>query len=696
MWRGSFPIIRFDAAMTLAKKHYQRLWFPQPRHGGGIPSRAEHGMTREEFDTVFPEEFWREVVDRVAAEAPDTLLLAEAFWLMEGYFVRTLGMHRVYNSAFMNMLKMEENAKYRQTIKNVLEFNPEVLQALRQLHEQPGRTDRGGAVRQGGQVFRRLRAAGHHAGTADVRSWPDRGLPREIRHGIQARPTGTSRRTSTWSGSTSSGSSRCMRRRWLFSGSENFVLYDFYAGSGVNEDVFAYSNRVGDQRGLVLYHNRYATTAGWIRESAAYAVKTDGDGAELRRTTLAEALELVNDEQVYYAFRDHTLGLVFLRNSRELATQGLYAELGEYEFHVFTDFREIADDVDGTWGRLCMSLNGRGVESLEEELKQLKYAALNAAFRAVLELATSAVSSARNDNKRLVAAVQAFISALAAETGTRAGKKDAALEGVPAGRHLLAALTSLKPSARAAATLLTSLTDRLGTPSGRMILVAWQLLKGRNIQLSLFGLDYSLKQVCRLETASDGQHAGLLLQALLDLEAARSASEDGAPVEQAFATAACCTFMQVHESGGTEWFNKECFEELLEWLSIITLTEGATTNPAPRTLSTRLGRMASENRRMSEAATDRRLSHQAAAAPAGTGSPAVRRQGTIRRNKRYNKEEARCTKQRSKESAKSTGPQSTPLNRRYSRNCSAAILDSIRPCVPTAARSAAMCVRPLR
>ncbi len=96
---------------------------PQPGHGSGVPSRAEHGMSREDFDAVFPEEFWREVVDRVAAEAPDTLLLAEAFWLMEGYFVRTLGMHRVYNSAFMNMLKMEENAKYRQTVKNVLEFD---------------------------------------------------------------------------------------------------------------------------------------------------------------------------------------------------------------------------------------------------------------------------------------------------------------------------------------------------------------------------------------------------------------------------------------------------------------------------------------------------------------------------------------------------------------------------------------------
>jgi glycosidase len=122
-----FPIIRFDAAMTLTKRHFQRLWFPEPGTGGAIPSRAEHGMTREEFNRYMPEEFWRQVVDRVAQEAPDTLLLAEAFWLLEGYFVRTLGMHRVYNSAFMNMLKDEENTKYRSVMKNTLEFNPEVL-----------------------------------------------------------------------------------------------------------------------------------------------------------------------------------------------------------------------------------------------------------------------------------------------------------------------------------------------------------------------------------------------------------------------------------------------------------------------------------------------------------------------------------------------------------------------------------------
>jgi hypothetical protein len=65
------------------------LWFPEPGTGGDIASRAEHGLTAEQFNAAFPEEFWREVVERVAQEVPETLLLAEAFWMMEGYFVRT-------------------------------------------------------------------------------------------------------------------------------------------------------------------------------------------------------------------------------------------------------------------------------------------------------------------------------------------------------------------------------------------------------------------------------------------------------------------------------------------------------------------------------------------------------------------------------------------------------------------------------
>ncbi len=131
-----FPVIRFDAAMTLAKRHFHRLWFPGPGSSGAIPSRAENSMNQQEFDQAMPHEFWREVVDRVAAEVPGTLLLAEAFWLMEGYFVRTLGMHRVYNSAFMVMMRDEDNAKYRSVIKNTSGVRSRHHEALRELHEQ--------------------------------------------------------------------------------------------------------------------------------------------------------------------------------------------------------------------------------------------------------------------------------------------------------------------------------------------------------------------------------------------------------------------------------------------------------------------------------------------------------------------------------------------------------------------------------
>jgi glycosidase len=597
----SFPIIRFDAAMTLAKKHFQRLWFPVRGLGGGIPSRAGHGMSREEFDTVFPVEFWREVVDRVAAEVPGTLLLAEAFWLMEGYFVRTLGMHRVYNSAFMNMLKQEENAKYRQTIKNVLEFNPEVLKRFVNFMNNP---DEKTAVEQFG------REGKYFGACVLLATMP--GLPMFGHGQIEGfhEKYGMEYKQSYWNEQPDGHliwlhEQRIfplLRRRWLFSGSENFVLYDFYAGDSVDENVFAYSNRVGDQRGLVLYHNRYATTAGWIRESAAFAVKSGGDGSELRRTTLAEALGLVNDDQVYYAFRDHTLGLFFLRNGRELATQGLYAELGEYEFHVFTDFREIRDDAAGTWGRLCTALNGRGVESLEEERKQLRYAALNSAFRAVLELAPSTDDSTSKHKKLLVAAVRNFLTALSAQTGVAAHKKDPVLEDLPACLEFLVTLTALKPSTRPAAALLTSLNSRLATPAGSRVLLAWLLLKGRKIQLDKFGLDYSMKQAVGLETFSGDTHAVQLLQALLAREDSVSTPEGGSVVEPAFASAACCMFMQVHESGGTEWFNKERFEELLEWFSIRALLEAAARKPAPRTISALLGRLAAENRRLNELA----------------------------------------------------------------------------------------------
>jgi glycosidase len=376
-----FPIIRFDAAMTLAKKHYQRLWFPEPGSGGAIPSRAEHGLTKEAFDAAMPHEFWREVVDRVAQEAPDTLLLAEAFWLMEGYFVRTLGMHRVYNSAFMNMLRDEKNAEYRLVVKNTLEFDPRILKRYVNFMNNP---DERTAVDQFG-------TSDKYFGICTMMATMP-GLPMFGHGQVEgfAEKYGMEYRRAYWDehpdGTLVERHEReifpLLRRRYLFAEVQHFLMYDFYTAEGtVNEDVFAYSNRAGSERALVIYHNRYAETRGWIRTSVAYAVKGSDGESTLCQRSLGGGLGLRDDERTFTIFRDHVSGLEFIRNNRELCDRGLYAELGAYKFHVFVGFREIEDNEWQQYAQLAAYLDGRGVPDIEAAAREIFLQPVHHPFR---------------------------------------------------------------------------------------------------------------------------------------------------------------------------------------------------------------------------------------------------------------------------------------------------------------------------
>ncbi|MBM4278993.1 MAG: alpha-amylase, partial [Deltaproteobacteria bacterium] len=375
-----FTVIRFDAAMTLTKKHFQRLWFPEPGTGGAIPSRAEHGMSREEFHRHMPEEFWRQVVDRIAREAPGTLLLAEAFWLLEGYFVRTLGMHRVYNSAFMNMLKDEENANYRSVMKNTLEFNPEVLKRFVNFMSNP---DEETAVHQFGKEDK-------YFGICTMMvTLP--GLPMFGHGQIEGftEKYGMEYRYAKWDEQPDTNLIRrhereifpLMKRRHLFADVKHFLLYDFFTPEGyVNEDVFAYSNRIGDESALVIYHNKYASALGWVRTSVAYS-SGEGDERQLIRRELGEGLQLHDDPHYFCIFKDHVAGLEYIRNSKELCEKGLYVELGAYQYHVFLDFREIQDNQWHHYGQFNQLLNGRGVPDLGEAFKEILLPPVHHAFK---------------------------------------------------------------------------------------------------------------------------------------------------------------------------------------------------------------------------------------------------------------------------------------------------------------------------
>jgi glycosidase len=381
-----FPIIRFDAAMTLAKRHYQRLWFPEPGTGGAIPSRAEHGLTKAHFDSAMPLEFWREVVDRVAAEAPSTLLLAEAFWLMEGYFVRTLGMHRVYNSAFMNMMRDEENANYRSVIKNTLTFDPDVLKRYVNFMNNP---DERTAVDQFGKGDKYFGVCTLMAtlpglpmfGHGQIEGYTER-------YGMEYRRAYLDEQPDNWLVARHEREiSPLLRRRYQFAEVDNFLLYDVFTDQGtVNEDVFAYSNRFGEDRALVVFNNRYAEAQGWVRLSCAYMEKRPDGSKHEKQKTLGESFGFSDDRAMFAACRDAITGLEHLHRARDLAGRGLKLHLPAYRCHVLLDWRDLREDATHPWGRLCDSLAGNGVPSLDDALRNMQLQPAHSALRALLDV----------------------------------------------------------------------------------------------------------------------------------------------------------------------------------------------------------------------------------------------------------------------------------------------------------------------
>ena len=426
-----FPVIRFDAAMTLAKRHYQRLWFPEPGTGGAIPSRAEYGLTRAQIDALMPREFWRDVVDRVAAEAPDTLLLAEAFWLMEGYFVRTLGMHRVYNSAFMNMLRDEDNAKYRSVIKNTLEFDPEVLRRYVNFMNNPDEDPAAEAFGDGDKYFGICTLMATLPGLPMFGHGQWEGF-RE-KYGMEFRkPQQDEAADQDLVARHDREISPLLHRRSLFAGVENFLLYDFFTPEGhVDENVFAFSNGIESRRALVIYQNRFASTRGWIRTSAAFAVKREGGGTSgLAQRTLGEGLAMTPEEGRFTLFRELATGLEYIQSSRDLCERGFYAELHAYQCRVFLDVREVQDGEDRGYARLAEELGGRGVSSLEHALRELRFRPAHAAFRDLADpelfrriLAARVTEPRGTPDPRLPAEIEGKARALLSAVRQHAGGK---------------------------------------------------------------------------------------------------------------------------------------------------------------------------------------------------------------------------------------------------------------------------------
>jgi hypothetical protein len=140
--------------------------------------------------------------------------------------------------------------------------------------------------------------------------------------------------------------------------------------------VFAYSNRAGDERALVLYNNAYSNAAGWIRQGSANILQKDGT---TRRDSLCQAVGLHGEDLCVVLVREQRQNLWFIRSSKEIAERGLFVSLNGYEAQVFLDIHETADNAPGSaeyrwdarWSKLNAELDGRGVWDLDMALKDI-------------------------------------------------------------------------------------------------------------------------------------------------------------------------------------------------------------------------------------------------------------------------------------------------------------------------------------
>jgi hypothetical protein len=578
--------------MVLAKRHVQRLWWPPPGSGEGIPSRAAHAMDPAEFDARMPVEFWREVVDRVAAEVPDTLLLAEAFWMLEGYFVRTLGMHRVYNSAFMHMLRDENGAGYRRLIRETLEFDPEILKRYVNFMSNP---DEETAVEQFGKGDKYFGVAMVMAtlpglpmiGHGQVEGFAEK-------YGMEFRRAVRDEQPDPWLVARHQREIfPLLHRRHWFAEAHDFLLFDLVTDAGhVDEDVLAYSNGSGPSRSLVVYHDRFASTAGTIRDSAAYARRSASGAKRLIRRSLAEGLGLPNDPSAFVTFRDARTGLEYLRSCRELWEDGLRLSLDAYQGHVFWEFHEIHDGTAGQWRRLAERLDGRGVGSLDEALRELQLEPVHAPLRAVFQgPQVAAVLDGVATDDDLAVLENRFAAFLAAVAGATGVPGDAGAVAATARRRteaafaLLSGVTARPERAALLGWVALSTTGALAPGADPVATSAAWYDELRLAPLVATGL-----RGAGLDEA-DAWYTADLVRVLLALPRpsgirVRGRAADRRLLDAWLARDPVRTAMGVNTWEGVEWLDRDRFASLLTWAARLDAVERGTT--PDETLGTRL------------------------------------------------------------------------------------------------------------
>ncbi|NNG26029.1 MAG: hypothetical protein HKM87_00770 [Ignavibacteriaceae bacterium] len=263
----------------------------------------------------------------------------------------------------------EENEKYKDLLKNTLEYNPEILKRYVNFMSNP---DEETAVNQFGKGDKYLGVAvmmatlpglpmfGHGQvegysekyGMEYKQAYYDEPIDEHLvwRHQKELFPL--------------------LKMRHLFSQAENFELYDFIdENNEVNNNVFAFSNKLDSEIALVLYNNSYSQASGSIKYSCLKAsANNKGGSTNPRKISIVLGFKPLSG--YFYIYTDHRTQLQYLISGKEISRNGFNIHLFGYQYRVCYNFVEIYD-ASGRYMHLYNHLNGKGISSVEEAIKEM-------------------------------------------------------------------------------------------------------------------------------------------------------------------------------------------------------------------------------------------------------------------------------------------------------------------------------------
>jgi len=219
------------------------------------------------------------------------------------------------------MMMKEENEKYKDLLKNTLEYNPEILKRYVNFMSNP---DEETAVNQFGKGDKYLGVAVMMAtlpglpmfGHGQVEGYSEK-YGMEYKQAYYDEPVDEHL---VWRHKKELFP--LLKMRHLFSQAEDFELYDFIdENNEVNNNVFAFSNKIDNEIALVLYNNSYSQASGSIRYSCLKAL-ANNKGGSMNPRKISNVLGFKPLPGYFYIYTDHRTQLQYLLSGSELSKNG--------------------------------------------------------------------------------------------------------------------------------------------------------------------------------------------------------------------------------------------------------------------------------------------------------------------------------------------------------------------------------------